>query len=170
MLGKLEKVPGKNDTVMLTIDKHKTPLTMTYVKSEATRKKLDLMIDNIAKNTNIPILDKLIHKRDKVAKMLGYSSNAEMVLRDKMAKNIENVEKLLDDLIHRVTPLGRKELQDLTDYKRSLKGHEDDTINKWDYYDEIIQKYDEKVSGYEENDITPYFPAEHVKNETMNIY
>lgn len=83
---------------------------MSLVKSDETRKKLDFMLDNLANNTNIPILNQLIVKRDKVAKMLGFSSNAEFVLQDKMAKKIENVEKLLDDLIHRITPMGRKEL------------------------------------------------------------
>lgn len=64
--------------------------------------------------------------------MLGYSSNAEFVLQDKMAKKVENVEKLLDDLTQRITPLGRKELQAMTDFKRSFKNHSSDTFEKWD--------------------------------------
>lgn len=65
--------------------------------------------------------------------MLGYSSNAEFVLsNNRMAKNVNNVEKMLDDLTHRITPMGRKELQALTDFKRSHKGHEGEHFEKWD--------------------------------------
>jgi Zn-dependent oligopeptidase len=41
--------------------------------------------------------------------MLGYSSYSEMSLKPKMAHNIENVEKLLDGLTHKITNIGRKE-------------------------------------------------------------
>ena len=84
--------------------------------------------------------------------MLGYSSNAEMVLEDTMAKNIDNVEKLLDDLTHRVTPKARKELQDLVDFKRSFKGHEEDDFEKWDL-SEYAKLYGEAMTGVSSNDI-----------------
>ena len=57
--------------------------------------------------------------------MLGFSSNAEFVLSNhRMAKSVKNVEHLLDDLTKRITPMGRKELQAMTDFKRAHKGHE----------------------------------------------
>lgn len=61
---KLKRVIGKSDTVLMRIDKIKTPEIIKMVKSDETRKKLDLMLDNIAKEINIPILNMLIKKRD----------------------------------------------------------------------------------------------------------
>lgn len=107
----MKKVPGKPDTVYMNIDKKKTLLAMKLVNSEETKKKLDLLHDNIGKEKNIPIMNKLIQKRDTYAKMLGFSSNAEYVLSsNRMAGSVKNVEKMLDDLTKRITPMGRKEL------------------------------------------------------------
>jgi len=36
--------------------------------------------------------------------MLGYTSNAAMTMEGRMAENVKNVEKLLDDLTHKITP------------------------------------------------------------------
>ena len=56
----MKKVPGKPDTVYMNIDKKKTLLAMKLVNSEETKKKLDLLHDNIGKEKNIPIMNKLI--------------------------------------------------------------------------------------------------------------
>lgn len=70
-----------------------------------------------------------------------------------MAKSVENVEKLLDDLTKKITPLGRDELQKLTDFKRTFKGHEHDDFEKWDH-GIYSKKYDEKMLGYDESEIS----------------
>ena len=67
-------------------------------------------MDNVCKKENVPIINTLIQKRNQVALMLGYSSNAAMTMEGRMAENVENVEKLLDDLTHKITPQGKKEM------------------------------------------------------------
>ena len=67
-------------------------------------------MDNVCKKENVPIINTLIQKRNQVALMLGYSSNAAMTMEGRMAGNVENVEKLLDDLTHKITPQGKKEM------------------------------------------------------------
>lgn len=101
--------------------------------------------------------------------MLGYTSNSALVMVGKMAEKVENVEALLDDLTHKITPLGRKELQAMTEFKRTFKGHEKEDFEMWDrpYY---LSKYNKKHNGFEEATVGQYFPADHVKTETMNIY
>lgn len=48
LIDKLPKVTGKTDTVYLSIHKKKTPVAMSLVKKEETKKKLDLLLDNLA--------------------------------------------------------------------------------------------------------------------------
>lgn len=79
------------------------------LEDENTLRKLDGLIESVCADKNTPIINQLIQKRDQEAKLLGYGSNAEMVLQDKMAGNVKNVEKLLDDLTHKITNQGRKE-------------------------------------------------------------
>ena len=67
------------------------------LKLEESRKKMKAAMDNVNRD-NLPILDELMLKRHKAAQMLNYTNNSERTLEDKMAKNIENVEKLLNDL------------------------------------------------------------------------
>ena len=57
VIAKLKKVPGKEDTVYLNIDQKKTRLAMKLVNNVETKKKLDLLIDNIGKEKNIPIMN-----------------------------------------------------------------------------------------------------------------
>jgi len=101
--------------------------------------------------------------------MLNYSSYAELTLEPRMAHNIKNVEKLLDGLTHKITNMGRVEHQKIIDFKRTFPGKQEAEFNTWDnsYY---ISRYNEKTNGFSEKDLAAYFPAEHVKNATMEIY
>jgi Zn-dependent oligopeptidase len=45
--------------------------------------------------------------------LLNYTNFAERALEDKMAKNIDNVEKLLNDLTQRITEQGSSEMDKL---------------------------------------------------------
>ena len=44
----------------MNIDRKKTLLAMKLVKNDETKKKLDLLHDNIGKEKNIPIMNSLI--------------------------------------------------------------------------------------------------------------
>ena len=57
LIDKLPKVKGKPDTVLLSIHKKKTPVAMSLVTNEATKKKLDLLLDNLASEKNIPLIN-----------------------------------------------------------------------------------------------------------------
>lgn len=70
--------------------------------NETTRMKLKEAMDNVNRN-NLPIVDKLMKMRHESALLLNYTNFSERTLEDKMAKNIDNVEKLLNDLTLRIS-------------------------------------------------------------------
>lgn len=96
--------------VYLNTNKKKGPMAMAMLENPETRKKMNLLMENVCADKNVPIINQLVQKRDKVAKMLGYTSYSQFAMVGRMAEKVENVEKLLDDLTHKITPIGRREL------------------------------------------------------------
>jgi Zn-dependent oligopeptidase len=72
------------------------------MKLEASRKKMKIAMEGVNKN-NLEILDQLTLKRHQGSLLLNYTNFAERQLKDKMSKNIDNVEKLLNDLTQRIS-------------------------------------------------------------------
>ena len=60
--------------VYLGINKKKGATAMTLLENPETRKKMNLLMENVCADKNVPIINQLVQKRDKVAKMLGYTS------------------------------------------------------------------------------------------------
>ena len=83
----------------VSLDSDEYSTAMTICKNETTRHTLYNAQENLHKAVNIPLMDELLTIRNETAALLGYSSYSEMVIEDRMAKNISNVEKLLDGLI-----------------------------------------------------------------------
>jgi len=59
-----------------------------------------------------------VQKRHELALMLGYSSYSEMVLEPRMAKTPMMVQQFEDDLTHRISGMGAKEMERLLKVKR----------------------------------------------------
>jgi len=96
-------VPGTNYTmVKVSLDKNKAGAFMGAFTNENTRKLMKEAMDNVNRD-NLPIMDELMTKRHQSALLLNYTNFSERTLEDKMAKNIDNVEKLLNDLTLRIS-------------------------------------------------------------------
>jgi len=92
-----------------------------------------------------------------------------MKLEDKMAKTPQAVEKFLDDLFFRIKNKGIEEQQQLLDLKKQKTGNKNEKFELWDltYYGNLYKK---KFFNVDEDMIKDYFPSEHVKSATMDIY
>ena len=99
---------------------------MTYSTQRELRERMYM-----AKNTecthdnpenNIDICKRLINLRLEIARLLGYKSYADYVLKHRMAGSTKNVYKLLDDLIEAYKPTAEKEMKDLTLYAKKQEG------------------------------------------------
>src|SRR6184192_1494523 len=73
-------------------------------KSEATRKKLYVARDTLAKDTNQTVLNQMLVLRNKIALRLGYKSWDDFQTEIKMAKNGASAKKYIDDLIAGIQP------------------------------------------------------------------
>ena len=86
-------------------------------------------------NSNIEVCKRLINLRREMAQLLGYKTYADYVMKYRMASNVKNVYKLLDDLIENYKPTALKEQTDIQALARKLEG-DDFEVMPWDssYY------------------------------------
>src|SRR6267378_5665380 len=73
-------------------------------KSEATRKKLYVIHDSLAKDTNVSVLNQMLVLRNKIALRLGYKSWDDYQTETRMAKTGANAKKYINDLTTGIQP------------------------------------------------------------------
>src|SRR5207237_752591 len=114
-------------------------------KSEATRKRLYVIHDSLAKDTNRTVLNQMIELRNKIALRLGYKSWDDFQTEIKMAKNGAGAKKYIDDLVSGIQPKFAAEVAELQKMKAADTKDPNAKIGVWDwrYYDNqlVKQKY-----------------------------
>ncbi|HEU4496367.1 MAG TPA: M3 family metallopeptidase [Flavobacterium sp.] len=109
---------------------------------------------------------KLANLRGEKARLLGYKSHSHYVLEESMAKNPENVAKLLNDLWKPALEIAKAEAADIQ------KMIEKDGIKDkakpydWRYYAEKIRK---QRFDLDEQELRPYFSLENVREGIFQV-
>ena len=100
------------------------------------------------------------------ANLLGYTTHADYVLEERMAKNPETVIEFLNDLLVKAKPFAEKEIKELADFAKKIDGIE--TLQRWDhaYYAEKLKQ--EKFNLSEE-ELKPYFQLENVIQGAFDV-
>ena len=109
---------------------------MTYSTQRELRRQLYM-----AKNTecihdntenNLEICRRLINLRRELAQLLGHKTYADYVLKHRMAGNVRNVYKLLNNLIDAYKPTAIKEVEAIEKMARKLEGN-NFKLEPWDF-------------------------------------
>ncbi|TFY78786.1 hypothetical protein EWM64_g5225 [Hericium alpestre] len=122
---------------------------------------------------NVPLLDRALELRRKIAALLRYKTWADFVTEEKMVKSGKNVQDFLDDLEQKLRPLGVKEREVLLGLKQ--KEHKekglpfDGEFYIWDYryYD---RKFIEESLALDDSLVKEYFPVSVVVPTILEIY
>lgn len=109
---------------------------------------------------------KLANLRGEKARLLGYKSHADYVLEESMAKNPENVAKLLNDLWKPALAIAKTEAADIQ--KMMDKEGVKDKVKPydWRYYTEKIRK---QRFDLDEQELKPYFSLENVRKGVFQV-
>src|SRR6202011_498325 len=86
-------------------------------KSEATRKKLYVIHDSLAKDTNVSVLNQMLVLRNKIALRLGYKSWDDYQTETRMAKTGANAKKYINDLTAGIQPKFAAEVAEMQKMK-----------------------------------------------------
>ena len=109
---------------------------------------------------------KLANIRGEKARLLGYKSHAAYVLEESMAKNPENVAKLLNDLWKPALAIAKTEASDIQ--KMMEKDGVKDKVKPydWRYYTEKIRK---QRFDLDEQELKPYFSLDNTRNGIFQV-
>jgi thimet oligopeptidase len=134
-----------------------------------TRKKFIVAHDNLAREVNIPLLQKVLALRDTIAKKLGYQTYADYATETKMVKSGTNAIHFLANLKTGLQPKFAAELEQFRQLKAKETGDPNAQIYIWDwrYYSNQLKK--EKYSVDKEQ-LRVYFPYQRVMDGMFAIY
>lgn len=136
---------------------------MKYATNRELREKLFRAYGTRAFNendyNNAAVLKEIAELRLIKAQLLGYTTHANYVLEERMAKKPENVIELWDELLEIALPKAKEELKEVQDLANKLGGP--NPMQRWDfsYYAEKLK--DEKYALNDEL-LKPYFKLENV--------
>jgi len=146
-------------------------MVVDNAKVEATRKRMMTAQCNLAREVNIPLLQKILVLRDRVATQLGYHNFADYVTEPRMTKNSRTAIDFLNRLKTGLQPKLDAELKEFHDLKVAEQGGEDKPtkIYAWDwrYYANELRKTKYSVDAEE---LRVYFPYQRVLDGMFTIY
>ncbi len=115
---------------------------------------------------NTSIMEDIVKLRQKMANLLGFPNFAAYSLATKMAKKPEQVLAFLNDLVEKSKAFAVQEMQELTEFAKSLDGITE--LAAWDlaYYAEKlrIEKY-----AVSQEELRAYFPVDKVLNGMFTV-
>ena len=144
---------------------------MTYSTQRELRRQL-----YFAKNTlcthdndanNFGICTRLVNLRREIAQLLGYPTFADYVLKERMASNRRNVNRLLNQLLVAYKPTARQELRELEAYAKTMEG-KSFRLQPWDisYYSHKLQL---KKYHIDSEMLRPYFRLDRVIDGVFSL-
>lgn len=102
------------DGWVITLDHPSYNPFMTYSTRRELREKLYMAKNTVCmkdnSENNVGICKRIVNLRREIAQLLGYKTYADYVLRHRMATNVKNVYRLLDDLTEAYMPKALKEV------------------------------------------------------------
>ena len=109
---------------------------MTYSTQRELRKQMYMARNTVCthdnEQNNLEICKRLVNLRRELAQLLGYETYADYVLCHRMASNIQNVYKLLNDLIDAYKPTALQEAQEVQALAKKLEG-DNFEFQPWDF-------------------------------------
>jgi len=143
---------------------------LTYSQNRERRKELYKAYISRANNgnefDNNKVLARIISLRAERARLLGYKNHSSLVLEPRMAKNPENVDKLLMSLWDKALPVAKRDRDEMQKMVKGEGGKFKLEASDWWYYSEKLrkQKYD-----LDDNELRPYFKLENVRDGAFEV-
>ncbi len=109
---------------------------------EETRKLVFTARNSAAQDSNAPLMEQVILKRAKLAKLLGYKSWADYQLESRMAQTGDRAKSFVADLVDALEPKFQQEVSVMQQLKAKHTGKADAVFNAWDrhFYVQMLEK------------------------------
>ena len=162
------KQPDGRYRVMANVTWHYTAISENADNPE-TRRKVEIARTNLARDTNIPALTKLVALRADIARRLGYATWADYQIETRMAKNGATAVKFEEDLVTGLQPKFAAEMETLRQLKVKQIGAPEAKLEAWDirYYTNKLLKDRYAVDT---EALRVYFPYQSTLDGMFAIY
>ena len=168
----LEAAKERNlDGWVFTLDMPSYSPFITYCKDRELRKEIYMARNTICtkdnKENNFDVCKQLVNVRREMAQLLGYKTYADYVMKYRMAAKVENVYKMLNDLIEAYKPTAIKEEAEITALAKEKEGQSFE-MQPWDvaYYSHQLQL---KKYNFDPEELRPYFEINNVIKGVFNL-
>jgi len=142
---------------------------MDNAKREETRRRLLLEHDILARDDNLPLLEKILPLRDDIAQKLGYKTWADYQTEVKMVGNAATALDFLDKLKAGLQPKFDAELAEFRRLKAKETGDPNAQVNVWDWRYLSNQLKKEKYA-IDAEQLRVFFPYQRVLEGMFAIY
>ena len=109
---------------------------ITYADDRELRRQMYMAKNTICikdnEYNNESIVSRIVNLRRERAQLLGYKTFADLVLKERMAENADNVYRLFDQLLDAYMEPARKEVQEIEEIARKQEGA-DFQLRPWDF-------------------------------------
>lgn len=144
---------------------------MTYSDRRELRRELYMAHSTLCikdnEENNLEICRRLINLRRQTAQLLGYETYADYVMKHRMAESVNNVYKLLDNLIEAYKPAAIAESAKVKALAKEEMG-EDFDFKPWDaaYYSHRLKV---KEYDFDPEELRPYLEVNNVINGVLGL-
>ena len=144
---------------------------MTYADCRELRKQLHMAYGTRCTHggatDNFEVVRRIVNLRRQKARLLGYETYADFVLRRRMAQNTEKVYELLHELIANYREPALREVEAVATLARREQG-EDFVLQAWDfaYYSNKLKRAEYDLDS---EMLRPYFELERVKRGVFGL-
>ncbi len=162
------KQPDGRYRVMANITWHAQAIA-DNAENAGTRRAVNIARNSLARETNIPVLTKLVSLRSEIARRLSYATWADYQVETRMAKTGATAVKFEEELTLGLQPKFAAEMETLRGLKAKHTGKADATIEAWDvgfYTNKLLkEKY-----AVDTEALRVYFPYQATLDGMFAIY
>ncbi len=162
------KQPDGNYRVMANVTWHAQAIA-DHARNPDVRKQVNVTRSRLARETNIPVLSKLVALRADIAQRLGYATWADYQIETRMAKNGATVVEFEENLVKGLQPKFAAEMETLRALKAADTGKADAKIEPWDigFYTNKLLK---ERYAVDTEKLRVYFPYQATVDGMFAIY
>jgi thimet oligopeptidase len=162
-----EHPAGPDGRITLTTEYPDVIPVLTYARHDDLRRRVRAAFDNRAYPRNMAVLDRMIARRDELARLLGFASWADYALADKMVGSAANASVFIDQVLAASQEAAEREHHTLL--RRKQQDQPSATvINRWEtaYLRELVRRseYD-----FDSQQVRPHFPYDRVRQGVLDL-
>ena len=134
-------------------------LRETLYRAYVTRASDQAEGEGASSRDNSAVMQEILALRHEEAQLLGFEHYAQLSLAPKMAPDVDEVLRLLQDLAHRARPFAQRDVAELRQFAKAHLGLDDPQAWDWTFVSERLK---EQRYAYSEQDVKPYFQVPRV--------